>query len=50
MQKRPKSINSLMSYLRDEKKININGSNDKKKLRYMGYFHGFPYNFQAIQR
>lgn len=41
MQKRPKSINSLMSYLRDEKKININGSNDKKKLRYMGYFHGY---------
>ena len=28
MQKRPKSINSLMSYLRDEKKINISGSNE----------------------
>ena len=41
MQKKPKSINSLMAYLRDVKKIDINGTNDKKNLRYMGYFHGY---------
>ena len=38
---KPKSINSLMIYMRDEKKIGINGSLQKKKLRYMGYFHGY---------
>lgn len=41
MQKKPKSINALMAYLRDVKGLNISGSNDKKKLRYMGYFHGY---------
>jgi len=41
MQKRPKTINSLMSYMRDNKNININGSKDKRNLRYMGYFHGY---------
>lgn len=41
MQKKPKSINSLMAYLRDVKKIDINGTNNKKNLRYMGYFHGY---------
>ena len=41
MQKKPKSINALMGYMRDVKGINIKGSNDKKKLRYMGYFHGY---------
>ena len=34
MQKKPKSINALMGYMRDVKGINIKGSNDKKKLRY----------------
>ena len=41
MQKKPKSINALMAYMRDEKGLNIAGSSDKKKLRYMGYFHGY---------
>lgn len=30
-----------MKYMRDEKKIDINGSTEKKKLRYMGYYHGY---------
>lgn len=41
MQKKPKSINALMAYMRNVKGINISGSDDKKKLRYMGYFHGY---------
>lgn len=41
MQKKPKSINALMAYMRDVKGLNISGSSDKKKLRYMGYFHGY---------
>ncbi|MGN0623946.1 MAG: Abi family protein [Oscillospiraceae bacterium] len=38
---KPKSINALMAYMRDNKGIQINGSLQKKKLRYMGYFHGY---------
>lgn len=38
---RPKTTNALMAYLRDNKHIKINGSLQKKKLRYMGYFHGY---------
>ena len=38
---KPKTINSLMSCLRDDKHIKIGGSLQKKKLRYMGYFHGY---------
>ena len=41
MKKKPKSINALMAYMRDEKGLSISGSSDKKKLRYMGYFHGY---------
>ena len=41
MHKSPKSINALMSYMRTKKRISIQGSSDKKKLRYMGYFHGY---------
>lgn len=37
---KPKSINSLMAYMRDEKKINIYGSLQKRQLRNMGYYHG----------
>ena len=37
----PKSINALMSVMRNDKGISINGSLQKKKLRYMGYFHGY---------
>lgn len=38
---KPKSINSLMAYMRNNKKIQISGSLQKKKLRNMGYFHGY---------
>ena len=38
---KPKSINSLMADLRAEKGLNIKGSAQKRKLRYMGYFHGY---------
>lgn len=37
----PMSINSLMKYIRKNKRINISGSTQKRKLRYMGYFHGY---------
>ncbi|MBO5343712.1 MAG: Abi family protein [Ruminococcus sp.] len=37
----PKSINALMSYMRDKKGIQISGSLQKRKLRYIGYFHGY---------
>lgn len=51
MKKKPKSINALMAYMRDEKGLSISGSSDKKKLRYMGYFHGYKgYRFIIIQR
>ena len=30
-----------MAYMRDKKGIRINGSLQKKKLRYIGYFHGY---------
>lgn len=38
---KPKSINSLMQYMRDTKGIRISGSAQKRKLRNMGYFHGY---------
>lgn len=38
---KPQSINSLMKHMRDEKNIQIGGSLQKKKLRAMGYFHGY---------
>lgn len=38
---KPKSINALMAYMRDKKNIHINGSVQKRKLRHMGYFHGY---------
>lgn len=39
--KNPKTINSLMAYMRNRKGIKIEGSTQKRKLRYMGYFHGY---------
>lgn len=36
-----KNTNSLMRHLRDEHKIDIGGSKDKKELLNMGYYHGF---------
>lgn len=38
---KPKSVNSLMKYLRDEKGINIKGSSQKRKLKNIGYYHGY---------
>lgn len=38
---RVKTIDALMRYLRDNHVINIGGSNQKKKLRSIGYYHGF---------
>ena len=63
MSAKPKSINALMAHMRDDKNIQINGSLQKRKLRTIGYFHGykgyryynspsnlFPYsNFDELQ-
>ena len=38
---KPKNIDSLMEYMQIEKNIKIDGSLQKKQLRYMGYFHGY---------
>lgn len=37
----PKSVDGLMRYLRDKKVISISGSGQKRKLRNMGYYHGY---------
>lgn len=36
-----KTIDALMKYLRDKHSIDINGSSQKRKLRNIGYYHGF---------
>lgn len=36
-----KNINSLMRYLRDAHNIEISGSSHKRKLRNIGYYHGY---------
>lgn len=36
-----KSINALMAYLRDIKSIKIAGTTHKRKLRNLGYYHGY---------
>ena len=38
---KPKSINGLMKYLREEKGMQISGSTQKKKLMNIGYYHGY---------
>lgn len=38
---RPKSIDGLMRYLRDNKSIEISGSLQKRRLMNMGYYHGY---------
>lgn len=38
---KPKTINALMKYLRDEKGIHIEGSSQKKRLMNIGYYHGY---------
>ena len=37
----PKSIDGLMRYMRVKKHISISGSAQKRKLRNMGYYHGY---------
>lgn len=37
----PKNIDGLMRYMRDQKGIAIKGSVQKRKLRNMGYYHGY---------
>ena len=36
-----KTTNALMKYLREKHNIAINGSEDKKNLRNIGYYHGY---------
>lgn len=44
--KQPKTIDGLMRHIRDNQKVDINGSKEKVQLRNIGYFHGFKgYNF-----
>jgi abortive infection bacteriophage resistance protein len=38
---KPKSTDSLMKYLRDEKGMAISGSTQKRKLMNIGYYHGY---------
>lgn len=38
---KPKNINALMKIMRDSKGIQISGKTQKRKLRYMGYYHGY---------
>lgn len=38
---RPKSVNGLMQHMRNDKNISIKGSTQKRRLRNMGYFHGY---------
>lgn len=40
-EKKPKSIDGLMKYMRDKKSISIQGSSQKQQLRNMGYYHGY---------
>ena len=36
----PKTLNSLMKHLRDSG-IDINGSGQKRRLKIIGYYHGY---------
>lgn len=38
---KPKSINGLMKHLRDRKGMDIKGPVQKRRLRNMGYYHGY---------
>lgn len=46
---RVKSTDSLMKYLRDHHNINVSGSIHKRKLRNIGYYHGFK-GYRFINR
>ena len=53
MTEKPKSINSLMKYLRNHHNIEIKGVVQKRKLRNIGYYHGFKgyrYNKHPMYR
>ena len=41
MSNKPKTINGLMKYLRDKKRLDISGSSQKRKLMNIGYYHGY---------
>lgn len=45
----PKTINSLMRYLRDDKGIAISGTSQKRALMNMGYYHGYK-GYRYINR
>lgn len=48
--KKGKSIDSLMRHIRDKHKITISGSAQKRKLRNIGYYHGYKaYKFVKEQ-
>ena len=36
-----KSINGLMKYLRQEHQLQIGGTKDKRRLKNVGYYHGY---------
>lgn len=40
-EKKPKTVDALMRYLRDSKGIQIGGSAQKRKLMNIGYYHGY---------
>ena len=49
--KTPKSTDGLMRYLRNNKGIDISGSNQKRKLMNMGYYHGYKgYRYIRLPR
>lgn len=47
--KKPRTLNSLMKYMREEKYMNIAGSTQKKQLLNMGYFHGYK-GYRFVQK
>lgn len=49
MVKKGKSFDSLMKHIRDSHNIEISGSDDKKKLINIGYYHGYKgYKFYRM--
>ena len=50
MEKRGKSFDSLMRHIRNSHNIEIKGSEDKKRLVNIGYYHGYKgYKFGRLQ-
>lgn len=46
---KPKTVNGLMKYLRDNKGMSIGSSLDKRRLRNIGYYHGYK-GYRYISR